>query len=105
MIAETGDMAENDDFTNNTGHSRGDRNSLEAKEMTAKIKALEQDVFYNYKENGIRTPESKRLRKQYDALRNTMHDHLHQLKALKERILALESPKWESSLESTEVAQ
>jgi hypothetical protein len=34
-----------------------------------------------------------------------MHDHLHQLKALKERILALESPKWESSLESTEVAQ
>ena len=93
MIAENRDMGKFVPLTNNMGHSRGDRNSSKAKETTAKIKALEQDVFYNYKENGIRTPESKRLRKQYDALRTTMHDHLHQLKALKERILALESPK------------
>ncbi|MGD0955090.1 MAG: hypothetical protein ABR985_22345 [Methanotrichaceae archaeon] len=91
MIAETRDVGKFEPLTNNTSHSRGDRNSSKAKEMTAKIKALEQDVFYNYKENGIRTPEFTRLRKQYDALRTTMLDHLHELKALKERILALEN--------------
>jgi hypothetical protein len=91
MIAETRDMGKFEPLTNNTNHSRGDRNSSKAKEMTAKIRALVQDVFYRFKEEtGIRTPESKRLRKDYDNIRTSRPDHLLELKAIKEKILALE---------------
>lgn len=71
--------------------------SEERRVLSTEVTSLEKAVFYDYMETGIRTPASMKLRKQYDALRTSMPyqrqeyiERLHELEALKERILVLE---------------
>ena len=81
-----------------TPHRLQQGNTPVGRRLSAETKDLELDVFYeNPRDNGIRTPESLKLRKQYDALRTDMPyrrqeyiNRLHKLRSLKEQILALE---------------